>query len=109
VNERTATGERPDYTFTEPEGLLAHTTSSAVFEHILPTHTLRLSPYRLMRDPIENKDFLPNISWHGSNEPEINRGIAEVDAHVTRARARDREMLLTSDRENSPPLTSMLR
>jgi hypothetical protein len=55
-----------DYTFTRPEGLLAHyTDAAAAFEHILPEQRLRMSPYRNMRDPVESQDILPAISWSG--------------------------------------------
>jgi hypothetical protein len=51
------------YTLNKPEGLLAHYTSAGVaFEHVLPTHCLRMSPYRYMRDPIENKDIVPGTA-----------------------------------------------
>ena len=52
----------PDYPYklNGPEGLLAHyTTAETAFEYVLPDHQLRLSPYRLMRDPAENKDIVP--------------------------------------------------
>jgi hypothetical protein len=85
------------YTFTEPEGLLAHyATASAAFEHILPTSRLRLSPYRLMRDPVENKDILPSIAWSG-DPPDADRAIQEVYAHLTAARDRMRVLSLTHD------------
>ena len=86
-----------EYTFAKPEGLLAHyTTSSAVFEHILPSGRLRLSPYRLMRDPIENKDILPSISWHG-DPPDADRAIATVYSHLTMVRDRMRVLSFTRD------------
>ena len=51
MKERTEAAGPDGYTFTKPEGLLAHyTKASTAFEHILPGK-LRLSPYRLMRDP----------------------------------------------------------
>jgi hypothetical protein len=55
-----------EYQLQEPEGLLAHYTSAAVaFEHILPSGELRMSPYRRMRDPAENKDIVPGTAWSG--------------------------------------------
>jgi DUF2971 family protein len=44
-----------------PEGelLFHYTTRAAAFEHILPTEKLRFSPYRAMRDPLENKAWRP--------------------------------------------------
>ncbi len=93
--EPTDDAGRPDYTFTKPEGLLAHyTTSSAVFEHIVPTRTLRLSPYRLMRDPVENKVITPNIYWDGVD---VDREMDELDALLKAARDRMRVMSFTHD------------
>lgn len=85
------------YTFTKPEGLLAHyTTAATAFEHILPTHRLRLSPYRLMRDPVENKDILPSIAWHGS-PPDADRAIQSVYMQLRAARDRMRVLSFTRD------------
>lgn len=99
MNELNTPGERTEYSFAGPEGLLAHyTKSSAVFEQILPTHKLRLSPYRLMRDPIENKDILPSIAWHG-DPPEVDRAIADVYAQLRHARDRMRVLSFTHDAE----------
>ena len=51
-----------EYTFTKREALLAHySNASSVFEHILSSGKLRLSAYRLMRDPAEKKDIGPSI------------------------------------------------
>ena len=54
------------YTLNKPEGLLAHyTTAEVAFEHVLPTGLLRMSPYRSMRDPVENKDIVPGTEALG--------------------------------------------
>ena len=59
------------HTFGRPEGLLSHyTDAAAVFEHILPEHRLRMSPYRKMRDPVESQDVMPVISWFGDRPGE---------------------------------------
>jgi hypothetical protein len=88
---------RDDYTLTKPQGLLAHyTTSAAAFEHILPTARMRLSPYRVMRDPVENKDIIPSIAWTG-DPPEVDRAIQEVYAQLKAARDRMRVLSLTRD------------
>jgi Protein of unknown function (DUF2971) len=88
-----------EYTFTKPEGLLAHyTTSAAAFEYILPTAQLRLSPYRFMRDPVENKDILPSIAWSG-DPPDAERAIQEVYSLLKSARDRMRVLSLTHDAE----------
>jgi hypothetical protein len=89
-----------DYTFTKPEGLLAHYTKAAyVFEDILPSGTLRLSPYRLMRDPIENKDILPSIAWSG-DPPDADRAIQQVYTELKAARDRMRVLSFTHDADN---------
>jgi DUF2971 family protein len=95
---------RPDgYTFTEREGLLAHyTDASAAFEHILPTGELRLSPYRLMRDPAENKDIRPNICSSRAS-PDADRAINDVYALIKKARDRMRVLSLTRDAEDRGP------
>jgi Protein of unknown function (DUF2971) len=87
----------PDgYPFAEPYGLIAHyTTASTAFEHILPGK-LRLSPYRLMRDPAENKDILPNVAWYG-DLPNADR---EVHVHIKAVRDRMRVLSLTRDAED---------
>jgi hypothetical protein len=85
-----------DYTFVKPEGLLAHYTTSSVVEHILPTGKLRLSPYRLMRDPVENKDILPSIAWRG-DPPDADRAIEEVYELLRAARDRMRVLSFTRD------------
>lgn len=95
----TAEARLAAYTFTKPEGLLAHyTTAAAAFEHILPMHRLRLSPYRLMRDPIENKDILPSISWYGSPR-DTDRAIQAVYTELRAARDRMRVLSFTRDAE----------
>jgi Protein of unknown function (DUF2971) len=89
----------PDYRFTKREGLLAHyTNASAAFEHILPLGTLRLSPYRLMRDPAENKDFLPSIGMRG-DPPQAGQAIDDVYALLKTARDRMRVLSFTRDAE----------
>ena len=86
-----------DFTLTKPEGLLAHYTSASVmFEHILPTGELRFSPYRVMRDPVENKDILPSISWRG-DPPKTDEAIEDVYELLKAARDRMRLLSLTRD------------
>jgi hypothetical protein len=92
-----------DYTFTRPEGLLAHyTKASTAFEDILPGK-LRLSPYRLMRDPAENKDLLQRRASRRFRPP-MPRPTPEVHAHIyadiQAARDRMRVFSLTRDTED---------
>src|SRR5215207_6633932 len=94
--ERTEAAGPDGYTFTKPEGLLAHyTTASAAFD-ILPTGRLRMSPYRLMRDPVENKDILPSIAWRG-DPPDAGRAIDDVYGQLKAARNRMRVLSFTRD------------
>jgi hypothetical protein len=82
------------YTFTKPEGLLAHyTKASTAFEDILPGK-LRLSPYRLMRDPAENKDIEPStVTRHGRDT------FADAWALIKAERDRMRVLSFTRDAE----------
>jgi hypothetical protein len=99
MDDSAALAKHPENTFTKREGLLAHyTTASAAFEHILPSGELRLSPYRMMRDPVENKDIVPSIAWSGA-PPEVDRAIRDVYDLLKAARDRMRVLSLTHDAE----------
>ena len=95
MSESTDAAPPEAYPFSKPEGLLAHyTKASTAFEDILPGR-LRLSPYRLMRDPAENKDIEPNIvTRHGDS------AIAEAWALIKAERDRRRVLSLTRDADN---------
>jgi hypothetical protein len=74
---RPAVDTERSYTLNKPEGLLAHYTSAEVaFEHILPTNRLRMSPYRFMRDPVENKDIVPGMLRMGRHARTGSRATA---------------------------------
>jgi hypothetical protein len=81
----------------EPGAWLAHYTSAATaFEHIIPTGKLRLSPYRMMRDPAENQDIFFGTAFFGAPEEpqeQWERGLAEVKL----LRDRVRLLSLTQD------------
>ena len=86
----------PSYTFMEPEGQLAHYTSaSVVFEHILPSAQLRMSPYRAMRDPAENKDLVPGTAGWGDG-PGIADYARALD-EIKRVRDSMRVLSMTQD------------
>jgi hypothetical protein len=90
------TSEAP-YTFRRPEGLLAHyTDAAAVFEHILPERRLRMSPYRRMRDPAENQDILPVITW-GGDQPRAEDAVGGVIEDIKAARDAMRVLSFTRD------------
>jgi hypothetical protein len=85
----------PDpYPFARPYGLVAHYTEAPIaFEKILPGK-LRLSPYRLMRDPAENKDIEPSICYSSDASRD------EVYALLKEARDGMRVLSLTHDVED---------
>ena len=90
------------YTFRRPEGLLAHyTDAAAVFEHILPDRRLRMSPYRKMRDPAENQDFVPGIAWSG-DQPRADDASARVYEYIKRVRDAMRVLSFTRDAADQP-------
>ena len=89
-----------EYTFTKREGLLAHySKASSVFEHILPSGELRLSAYRLMRDPAENKDIPPSICSLRPS-PEDDQAIEQVYALIKSERDRMHLLSLSRDAED---------
>ena len=76
---------------------LAHySTSEAVFEHILPCRRLRMSPYRKMRDPLENKDLRFGIAWYG-DPAGIEDALQQFTDHVNEVRKGMRVLSLTGD------------
>jgi hypothetical protein len=85
----------PDpYPFAEPYGLVAHYTEAPIaFAWILPGK-LRLSPYRLMRDPAENKKIEPDIRYSSDASRD------KVYALLKRARDGMRVLSLTHDVED---------
>jgi hypothetical protein len=85
------------HTFTRPEDLLAHYTTAAVaFEHVLPERRLRMSPYRVMRDPAENKDIVPGTAFSG-DQPDAEEGWAATVDGIKRIRDGCRVLSLTRD------------
>jgi len=59
---------------TQPGTRLGHyTTASAAFERILPEHRLRLSPYSRMRDPAENRNLTPIVSYFVDPQAELEQ------------------------------------
>jgi hypothetical protein len=69
----------PQASIQQPGPWVAHyTRASVAFEHIIPSGTLRMSPYRSMRDPIEKTFLVPMTGWIGepSPQPEADWGRA---------------------------------
>jgi DUF2971 family protein len=86
----------------EPGPWLAHyTTAATAFEHIVPKGRLRMSPYRLMRDPAENKDLLPAAAApRGGQHP--GREYFAAIQKLKEERDRVRLLSLTSDVHYEP-------
>lgn len=81
----------------EPGPWLGHyTTAAAAFVHIIPTGQLRMSPYRLMRDPAENKDFLPAAPAPRNQGKPVQEWLAAGQV-LKEARDQVRLMSLTCD------------
>jgi hypothetical protein len=82
----------------EPGLWLGHYTTAAIaFEHIIPNGELRMSPYRAMRDPVENKFLLPMTGWAGDPSPRPELDWAEAVKLCQEARERVRLLSLTQD------------
>lgn len=81
-----------------PGRWLAHyTTALAAFEHILPTRKLRLSPYRMMRDPVETKAFPFVAEFSGADRPDLVAPFLDAAQHINRLRDGVRLLSLTRD------------
>jgi len=76
--------------------LCHYTSAEAAFTAILPDHRLRLSPYKRVRDPLENHDFL-NITLAGFDEGggQLERAFGGALEGLTRIRQNMRILCLT--------------
>src|SRR6478752_6060555 len=74
-----------------------YTTASIAFEHIIPTGRLQMSPYRLMRDPLENKLIVPGGGYVGKPSPNPEADWAAAVAFWQQTRERVRLLSLTRD------------
>jgi Protein of unknown function (DUF2971) len=74
-----------------------YTTSAVAFEHIIPSGKLRMSPYRAMRDPIENKFLVPMTGWVGDPSPHPEADWAAAAKLAEQVRERVRLLSLTRD------------
>lgn len=84
-----------------------YTTREAAFSGILPTGQLRLSPYRAMRDPLENQHWRFTFGGYGPrDDAELRSDLARYDEFERRAnegvRDRSRLLSLTIDAQPSP-------
>jgi hypothetical protein len=74
--------------FVMPAGLLAHYTRAEIaLNNILPSGTLRMSPYRYMNDPVQNKDlgFMGfDFQRHGIDRPEHRMRVLQERVESTR-------------------------
>jgi hypothetical protein len=84
------------YTFNKLEPLYAHYTSAEVaFEHVLPGSRIRLSPYRRMRDPAENKDIVPGTGGRGVDADTFDESVRAMIREIKARRDRCRLLSLT--------------
>lgn len=98
-----------EYLYGEPGELLFHyTRARTAFEHILPRQQIRLSPYRLMRDPLEAQHWPePPAYWvNPDDDQQEQREMARL-AVVVQAKEAARLLSLTEDAhdygENTEP------
>jgi hypothetical protein len=78
--------------------LFAHYTCAKVaFEHVLPTHRLRMSPYRFMRDPVENKDIVPGTGAYGRTPEDFDEAYKSMLDGIKFLRDECRLLSLTHD------------
>jgi hypothetical protein len=85
-----------NYTFNKLEPLYAHYTSPQVaFEHVLPEGRIRLSPYRRMRDPAENKDIVPGTGGYGIDADTFDESVCAMIGEIKARRDRCRVLSLT--------------
>jgi hypothetical protein len=104
----TSGSPEPPADIAQPGRWLAHYTSAATaFEYILPTRRLRLSPYRLMRDPVENKDPLIGTAYFSEDVEKPDparpaRSLSEANRQVKNIRDGMRLLSLTRDMDSPP-------
>src|SRR4051794_24218641 len=88
----------PKFTFDGPEPLYAHYTSAEVgFEHVLPESRIRLSPYRRMRDPAENKDIVPGTGGRGVDADTFDESVRAMIREIKARRDSCRILSLTQN------------
>jgi Protein of unknown function (DUF2971) len=84
------------YTLNKLEPLYAHYTSAQIaFEHVLPESRIRLSPYRRMRDPAENKDIVPGTGDYGIDADTFDESVRAMIGEIKARRDRCRLLSLT--------------
>jgi hypothetical protein len=87
----------------EPGPWLGHyTTAETAFEHVIPKAQLRMSPYRFMRDPAENKDFMPSAPAPRDQENPVQEWLA-AGRMLKEARDQTRLLSLTFDVQDYEP------
>jgi hypothetical protein len=91
------------YTFSKLEPLYAHYTCAQVaFEHVLPESRIRLSPYRRMRDPAENKDIVPGTAGYGVDADTFDESVRAMIDEIKARRDRCRLLSLTENDTSAP-------
>jgi len=74
-----------------------YTTAALAFEKIIPTGELRMSPYRRMRDPFENKLIVPGGGYAGKPSPNPEADWLAAVQLVSETRERVRLLSFTQD------------
>ena len=86
-----------NYAYGAPGELLFHyTRARTAFEHILPNNTIRLNPYRLMRDPLEAQHWPEGSAFWASDDEEQWIAGAGISV-VVQAKEAARLLCLTGD------------
>lgn len=80
--------------------LCHYTTADAAFEYILPMGQLRMSPYRLMRDPLEERDLTFSAAYFPDAIPAAEEGYWNLVARIARVRGEMRLLSLTMDADH---------
>ncbi|MGI8407807.1 MAG: DUF2971 domain-containing protein [Actinomycetota bacterium] len=77
-----------------------YTRSATAFEHILPTRRLRFSPYRLMRDPMESKEWVFGAAFfpdHFQGQDDEMRAYGEAHQAANALKSETKLLALTTD------------
>ena len=80
--------------------LCHYTTADAAFEYILPTGQLRMSPYGLMRDPLEERHLAFSAAYFPDATPGAEGGYWMLMERMAQIRGEMRILSLTMDAEH---------
>ena len=80
--------------------LCHYTTADTAFEYILPERRLRMSPYRLMRDPLEERDLAFAAAFFPDATPGAEGGYWMFMERIAQIRGEMRLLSLTMDADH---------